>query len=91
MTIDSDDSYAISLRGGAACPTVDSVSTGDVERLVIRAERSYKAVETVSSDAQINQRNVTFSAGQSVVLGVGFEVGSQSILSIEINDSCSID
>ena len=91
MTIDGDDSYAISLRGGAACPIVDHVSTDDLELQPMDADRSYKAAETLSSDAQIDQRNVTFSAGQSVVLGVGFEVGTQSILSIEINDSCSMD
>ena len=68
-----------------------NVSTDDLELQPMDADRSYKAAETLSSDAQIDQRNVTFSAGQSVVLGVGFEVGTQSILSIEINDSCSMD
>lgn len=91
MTIDGADSYAISLRGGAACPTVDTVSTVDVELQPVGVDHRYRAVETISSDAQINQRNITFSAGQSVVLGLGFEVGAQSILSIQIDDSCSSD
>ena len=91
MTINGDDSYAISLRGGATCPIVDSVSTDDVEQEPIGSDRSYKAVDAISSDAQINQRAITFAAGQSIVLGVGFEIGTGAILNVQIDDSCSID
>ena len=91
MTINGDDSYAISLRGGATCPIVDSVSTDDVEQEPIGSDRSYKAVDAISSDAHINQRAITFAAGQSIVLGVGFEIGTGAILNVQIDDSCSID
>ena len=91
MTINGDDSYAISLRGGATCPIVDSVSTDDVEQEPIGSGRSYKAVDAISSDAHINQRAITFAAGQSIVLGVGFEIGTGAILNVQIDDSCSID
>ncbi len=91
MTIDGDDSFAISLRGGTVCPLVDNVSTAEVEILPNGSDRSYAAVERISSNAQINQRNISFTAGQEIILDIGFEVGSQSIFNVELDDSCSID
>jgi len=91
MTIDGDDSYAISLRAATVCPLADDISTSEVEQVAVDAARNYKAIETISSDAQINQRTITFSAGQSVELGLGFEVSNQSILNVQIEDSCRLD
>ena len=91
LTIDGDDSYVINLKGEAICTLHDHVSTSAINATDLETQRIYRAQNTISSDAQISQRNITFAAGQEIVLEAGFEVGSKSMLTVKIDDACGIE
>jgi len=91
ITIDMDDSYVVSLSGGSTCPMTDFIRTAAIDKEQLNADKEYKAIESINSDAQIDNRNIVFKAGQTVVLDLGFEITENSTFEVMIEDACSID
>lgn len=89
VTITTSDSDVIELAVNLSVECVQHQNILHIEPS--KAYRTYKAIESISSIAMIDEGSFSFKAGDSVTLMPGFEVQNSAVLSLEIVEDCAIE
>ncbi len=81
------DEVAINIKAESTCPEIDHVKTEDLTTISNSTE--LKAINRISSDANITMSKLTLSAKNEITLTEGFELKAGSELNIRAEDRCS--